>query len=141
MTAIQFSVSSDFGYVVLVGLSTIVLLEYLGINVGRARKKYEVKYPTMYSDKSEMFNCIQRAHQNTLEWYAAFLMLLIFGGLQHPCLSAAAGAIWVASRYFYAQGYYTGDPAKRQWGAFGYIGLLILLGTTTSFALHLLRWI
>jgi len=134
-------IPSDFGYVVLVCLASVILLQYLGINVGRARKRYGVKYPTMYSDKEPVFNCIQRAHQNTLEVYSMFLMLLIFGGLQHPCMSACAGALWLVSRLVYAHGYYSGDPAKRNRGAFGYIGLLTLLGTTTSFALHLLKWL
>jgi len=138
MSVVQFSVSSDFGYVVLVCLSSFFLLQYLAIKVGKARKTYNVKYPTMYSDKEEVFNCIQRAHQNTLEVYTAFLMLLIFGGLQFPRVSAAAGALWIVSKYFYAQGYYTGDPAKRNRGAFGYIGLLTLIVTATSFALNLL---
>jgi len=70
-----------------------------------------------------------------------FLMLLFLGGLQHPTLSAGGGLLWIVSRVFYAHGYYTGDPANRSRGAFGYIGLIILLGTTASFALHLLRWI
>jgi len=140
MTVVQLSLSSDFGYVVLVCLSSIILLEYLGIKVGGARKKFNVKYPTMYSDKEDVFNCYQRAHQNTLEIYAAVMMLLIFGGLQYPRLSAAAGEIWILGRYFYAQGYYTGDPSKRHRGAFGYIGLIILIGTTMCFALNLLGW-
>ena len=35
---------------------------YKGIQVGMARKKYEIKYPRMYRDENggdNMFNCIQ----------------------------------------------------------------------------------
>jgi len=141
MASVNLSLPSDFGWVVFVCLGSVVLLQYLAINVGRARKRFGIKYPAMYSDKEPVFNCIQRAHQNTLEVYTMFLMLLIFGGLQHPCLSAGAGALWLLSRVVYAHGYYTGEPANRNRGAFGYIGLITLLGTTTSFALHLLKWI
>jgi len=141
MGVVALSVSSDFGYVVLVCLLSFFFLQYLGFKVGKARKTYNVRYPTMYSDKEPMFNCFQRAHQNTLEVYTAFLMLLIFGGLQYPRVSAAAGVIWLVGRYFYAQGYYTGDPEKRLRGSFGYIGLFTLLGTTVAFALNLLGWI
>jgi len=134
-------VAPDFGWVVLVCVASVILLQYLGFKVGAARRKYEVKYPTMYSDTQPLFNCIQRAHQNTLEVYPMFLMLIIFGGLQHPLLCAAAGALWIISRFVYAHGYYTGDPAKRNRGAFGYLGLITMLGSTVSFALHVLRWL
>jgi len=141
MASVSLSLPSEFGWVVFVCLASVVLLQYLGFKVGAARRKFGVKYPAMYSDKEPVFNCVQRAHQNTLEVYTMFLMLLIFGGLQHPCLSACAGALWLVSRVVYAHGYYTGEPANRNRGAFGYLGLITLLGTTTSFALHLLKWI
>ncbi len=80
--------------------------------VGKARKKHEVKYPLMYSPANggdNQFNCVQRAHQNTLENYPQFLLLLLTGGMSHPCLSAGAGAIWIAGRIAFALGYYTGE--------------------------------
>lgn len=131
---------SDFGYVVLVFLASIVLLQWLAARVSMARKKYEVPYPKMYIEQpySHVFNCIQRAHQNTLESYPMFLVLMIFGGILYPKLSAFCGLIWIAARVSYAFGYYTGDPEQRKWGAFGYIGLLILLVINIIFALTLL---
>ncbi|KAK3097173.1 hypothetical protein FSP39_007113 [Pinctada imbricata] len=129
---------ADFGWVVLVAISSIFMCMWKGFKVGAARKKYEVPYPTMYSDHSEQFNCIQRAHQNTLENYPQFLVLLVFGGLFAPKISAVAGLVWMAGRIMYAQGYYTGDPEKRMRGAFGYLGLLVLLGNSVLFALRLL---
>jgi len=98
-----------------------------GFKVGAARKKYEVKYPDMYSKDSVVFNCIQRAHQNTLENIPTFLFLLLTAGLSHPLISAVAGWVWIAGRIAYGIGYMTGDPAKRMNGAFGYIGLITLL--------------
>ncbi|KAA0196736.1 hypothetical protein HAZT_HAZT009027 [Hyalella azteca] len=72
------------------------------------RKKFKIYYPVMYSPDNALFNCYQRAHQNTLEVYPQFLTCLAFGGLYNPTMSAAAGAVWVAGRVAYALGYYTG---------------------------------
>jgi glutathione S-transferase len=47
--------------------------------------------------------------------------------------------IWIAGRIAFAKGYYTGNPEKRMQGAFGYIGLLTLLGTTVKLGVHLIR--
>lgn len=51
------------------------------------------------------------------------------GGLKYPEISAAAGAVFILGRIVFTNGYVTGDPAKRTRGAFGYIGLITLLGT------------
>ena len=118
----------DFGYVIFCIVYTIIMNIYLMINVGKARKKYGVKYPAMYSDSSNMFNCIQRAHQNTLEQLPIFLVLLMIVGTAFPKYAAACGAIYVTSRFSYAWGYYTGDPEKRLksgYGIIGYLGLLL----------------
>jgi len=111
----------------------------MAYNVGAARKKYNIKYPLMYSPDNNEFNCIQRAHQHTLELYPQFLMLLLVGGLQLPRVAAGAGAIYLLGRIAFAKGYYTGDPDKRKYGGFGLIGLLGLLGSTACFAFHHLK--
>ncbi|XP_060066801.1 glutathione S-transferase 3, mitochondrial-like [Ylistrum balloti] len=134
----ELALSPDFGFVILVIVASIFLLQWLGIQVVMARKKYDVRYPKLYSPTDDRFNCVQRAHQNTLEVFPTYLVLQIFGGLYAPKLGAVAGLIWIAGRVVYAMGYYTGDPEKRNRGAFAYIGLLTLLVCTVLFGLSLL---
>ena len=129
------SLPQDYGYVISAGVGAIFMVMWKGIRVGQARKKYGVEYPEMYSKDSTVFNCIQRAHQNTLENLPQFFFLLTMGGLSSPRLAGAAGWVWVAGRIVYALGYSTGEPAKRVRGAFGYLGLFTLLGCTIQTAL------
>ncbi|KAH7434091.1 hypothetical protein KP509_07G100600 [Ceratopteris richardii] len=92
----------------------------------------------MYEDKEDsVFNCYQRAHQNTLESYPAFMSLLILGGLGYPITASVFGMIWVAGRVVYSLGYFSGDPRKRLQGAWHMIGLLGLLGTTCVFGVRM----
>lgn len=132
------NISSDYGYVILVAVLGWVFLQYLAMKVMQARKKYDVKYPKLYSEKCNEFNCIQRAHQNTLEVWPQFLLFLFLAGLQLPRMSAVFGLIFLFGRFMYAQGYYTFDPSKRNRGVFSYIGFFGLFFTTIYFALGLL---
>jgi glutathione S-transferase len=112
---------------------------WMAMRVMNARKQYSVEFPDLYSKDNKVFNCIQRAHQNTLENYPQFLLLLMVGGLQYPRISAAAGVIYLLGRIAYAVGYSTGEPDKRKYGAFGFIGMVLLIGNTLSFACHQLK--
>ncbi len=109
----------------------------------------------------------QRAHQNALETYPQFLLFLLIGGLADPIVSACGGIVYSAgkarrdaqrmrhtthsscshfrthgrapSQVAYGLGYQTGNPAKRMWGAFSYIGLLMCICTFLRFAIQLCR--
>ena len=114
------------------------MLMYLAVKVGQGRKKYDVKYPKMYSEKDQVFNCIQRAHQNTLEVFPSWIIFQLIAGLAYPLAASILGVIWVSSRFSYAWGYYTGDPEKRMKGAYGYIGYFGVMILSITFALKLL---
>jgi len=133
------SLPEDYGYVILTGVGAIFMTMWKGFKVGAARKKYNVEYPDMYSKDSKIFNCIQRSHQNTLENIPTFMFLLTTAGFSHPKVSAAAGWVWIAGRIVYAIGYNTGEPKARVKGAFGYLGLLTLLGCTIHTAVQTIR--
>lgn len=134
-------IPNEFGYVILTIVASMLMLIYLALKVGKARKMYNVPYPTMYHQTNMAYNCYQRAHQNTLEVYPQFLVLMLCAGIKYSCASSILGLIWIVSRIVYAHGYYTGDPAKRNLGAFGYIGYFGLLGLSISTALSLLKFI
>ncbi|KAI6691368.1 hypothetical protein NL676_028196 [Syzygium grande] len=111
----------EYGYVALALVLYCFLNFWMAAQVGMARKKYQVFYPTLYASESEnksakLFNCVQRGHQNSLEMMPMFFMLMIVGG------------------------YATGDPQKRlKIGKYGFLAIMGLMVCTISFGVGLLR--
>ncbi|KAL2247390.1 microsomal glutathione S-transferase 3 [Sesamum indicum] len=134
----------EYGYVVLVLVAYCFLNFWMASQVGRARNKYKVFYPTMYATEAEskdakLFNCVQRGHQNSLEMMPTFFMLMILGGIRHPVIAASLGALYTVTRFFYFKGYSTGDPKKRlSIGKYGFLAMLGLMVCTISCGVHML---
>ncbi|CAL0317731.1 unnamed protein product [Lupinus luteus] len=135
----------DYGFVAIVLVLYCFLNFYMGFQVGKARKKYNVPYPALYAIESEnkqakLFNCVQRGHQNSLETMPIFFMLMILGGLKHPLTSTALGLLHTVARYFYFTGYATGEPKNRlKLGGFHMLALLGLMVCTLSFGCTLIK--
>eukprot|EP00252_Welwitschia_mirabilis_P009984 TRINITY_DN2299_c0_g1_i1.p1 TRINITY_DN2299_c0_g1~~TRINITY_DN2299_c0_g1_i1.p1 ORF type:complete len:145 (-),score=18.74 TRINITY_DN2299_c0_g1_i1:63-497(-) len=140
----EIEVHSDYGWVIVCAVVYCILNTWMGVQVGKARKKYKVTYPTMYAIESEnkdakLFNCVQRGHQNSLELMPVFFLLLLLGGIQHPVASAILGVFYSIGRYFYFRGYSSGVPENRiSYVKYSMVALLGLMGCTLSFAWHLL---
>ncbi|KAM3285483.1 hypothetical protein CQW23_32394 [Capsicum baccatum] len=134
----------EYGYVVLALVVYCFLNFWMSFQVGKARKKYKVTYPTMYAIESEnkdakFFNCVQRGHQNSIEAMPMFFMLMIVGGIRHPLICASLGAVYIVSRYFYFTGYSTGDPQNRlKIGGFNFLAIMGLMICSISCGVNFL---
>ncbi|KAJ7093959.1 membrane-associated proteins in eicosanoid and glutathione metabolism [Mycena belliarum] len=128
------------GYLAGAFLSSALLLVWQSISVVGVRKRAGVEYPRAYAEKAEMeanpaavlFNCAQRAHQNTLESLPIIYVMTLITALQRPTLAAGVLGLWVVGRVGYTLGYYTGDAKRRTnvLSAVQYPILLGLLGTS-----------
>ncbi|KAH6799349.1 microsomal glutathione s-transferase [Perilla frutescens var. frutescens] len=131
-------VPREYGYVVIVLVLYCFLNFWMAAQVGRARKKYNVPYPTMYASAADnkdanLFNCVQRGHQNSIEMMPMFFLLMALGGIRHPVIAASLGVGYSISRFFYFKGYSTGDPKKRlSIGKYGFLATLGLMICTIS---------
>lgn len=137
---------SAFSAVVCVNVvgSTFTLMG-LGFKVGKARADCGVDYPTMYAsgadEKSNIFNCVQRGHQQALETYTSFVACSLIGGVTHPYFVTAAGVAWIIGRWQWAAGYSTGDPKARYasfWSRFVWFSLLGVMTAAMSTAVRTL---
>ncbi|KAH9133847.1 hypothetical protein LEN26_003322 [Aphanomyces euteiches] len=136
------TIQPDHGYVILVVVLVVFVNFWAGMKVGAARKKYNIKYPQMYAEKGDKnfieFNCVQRAHQNMLENLPVFLSILATSSIYRPMWAAIAGLVRVLGFIVYVASYASGSPEKRQYGAFGYLGLLVSIGLSFEAAYRLI---
>ncbi|CAD6572718.1 MAG: hypothetical protein CYPHOPRED_004931 [Cyphobasidiales sp. Tagirdzhanova-0007] len=149
--SISQAVPSAYGYVGAAGTSLASVLLWQTFLVSKARKAAGIKQITpadpnaadkvtssqMYASPEEqkaskaalVFNCTQRAHQNTLEATPIMLFSTAFVGLQYPRFAAAACALYTLGRILYTIGYTTGEPDNRKGlgtiGEMGYVALLL----------------
>ncbi|KAH9964219.1 hypothetical protein BC827DRAFT_57497 [Russula dissimulans] len=109
-----------FAWIAASVLSVAAVLQWQTTVVGGARKRARIPYPQAYADKTEqeaskeamVFNCAQRAHQNTLENVPVIVLTTLIGGLHYPIPAAAGCALWSLARIIYTVRYTTGEPRK-----------------------------
>jgi glutathione S-transferase len=94
----------DYRWLALVTLGVGVLLCVLALNVGRARKKYGIKAPAKKGDPA--FERVFRLQMNTLVSTVALLPAMwLFAAFLDEMWGAALGAVWLATRVWYAVGH------------------------------------
>ncbi|KAF9432646.1 Microsomal glutathione S-transferase 3 [Entomortierella beljakovae] len=141
------TIPAEYGYTLAVGFASTFLVQVLAQRVGAYRKVAGVALPKMYVDeeeakkdkKKQIFNCKQRVHQNTLEGFASYMFTLLVAGINYPRAAPALGLIWCLGRIAFSYGYSTGDPNKRMYGAFGFIGTFGLLGLSAKVAYEVIQ--
>ncbi|KAI0796354.1 hypothetical protein BC629DRAFT_289795 [Irpex lacteus] len=113
-------VPKGYSYVVAAVVSTFWLAFFQTRLVEITRKRAKIEYPQAYAEKAEaaaskeaqIFNCAQRAHQNTLELLPQVYVSTLLVGLKYPFFAASVCGFWTFSRIFYTLGYSTGDAKK-----------------------------
>lgn len=125
-------IPSEYGWTLIAIGGACAATIFGSIKVSLARRKFGVEYPTLYAESShknaKAFNCVQRAHQQTLEWMAPVMCLTASTGLVFPLAAAVSCGVWTVGKLLYIQGYSSGDPNGRHLGgAIAHLGDLPLI--------------
>jgi len=100
-----------YGYVILTTLlGHMVASMVCSAHVMKARKEYQVLYPNLYAvpgyhKHAEVFNRIQRGHQQMLESLTTFSLLTLIGGWHYPILCSVCALIHALGCVLYQRGY------------------------------------
>jgi glutathione S-transferase len=137
---VTYALPREYGIVIVVFLLSAGVLLYLAAMVDRARRKYDVPAPIMYTtdEKKLKFNQIQRGHQHNLENYPQFAIMLLLSGIEHPIIASIAGLVYCVGMVAYAWGYQQGVAGYR-YGFMkvpAYFGLMFI---TAKLAFHQLK--
>jgi glutathione S-transferase len=101
-------------YIHIIAVLAVLQFFMFGILVGRARKKYAVRAPSISGN--EHFERALRVQMNTLEQLAGFLPALFISAQYWPPKTVAlVGVVYIVGRLIYWRSYLS-DPSKRQLG-------------------------
>ena len=115
------------------------------IQVTIARKKSGIQPPTLYPRDSEIkalnlsvkdvdsYMCVQRVHQNNVEFLSCYFPIMILAMLYNPTRVFYASLVVLIGRMVTALGYYKG-ASKRVAGVFFHFGEYYVLYLVGKFA-------
>ncbi|GMH65820.1 hypothetical protein TrLO_g14512 [Triparma laevis f. longispina] len=130
----QFTLSPSYGYVLLTSLSFYLMQNFIIVfPVLTSRRKFNIKAPIQYPNDSLIkknklseedvnhYLCVQRAHENNVEFFSFFLPLYLITGLFPDCTDHTiyAGLVILGFRLLGALGYPYG---LRKWSGFFHLG-------------------
>ena len=102
---------ANYPYTAIVLTLALLVYSWVGMKVGGARAKFDVKAPAI--DGPPEFQRVFRVHMNTLEQLVIFVpSLALFAAAWGDPIAAAIGLFWPIGRILYAVGYYKA-PEKR----------------------------
>lgn len=112
-------------YSAIVVLASMFLYFMVTFNVGRARKKYDIKAPA--TTGNEKFECVYRTQVNTMEQLVLFLPCFgLFSWYISDLGAMILGLVWVFARIMYARSYYRQSEARGKWFKLGMVMTILL---------------
>ena len=101
-------------WVALVTIASILVYFLAGLNVGRARGRFEIAAPSMTGHPE--FERYVRIQANALEWMVIYLPCLWLCAIYADArVAAGLGVVWIVGRVLYARGY-AREPGARSTG-------------------------
>jgi uncharacterized MAPEG superfamily protein len=142
--------TSDHGYAIVVLVALWLQQQLLfAMKVSLARRKFGIQPPTLYPRDSEIktknltdaqvseYMCVQRVHQNNVEFLSVYFPVMIIAMLGYPMQTAHAGAVVWIGRMATALGYWRGAE-KRIIGGFFHFGEFYTVYLAAKFAYELI---
>ncbi|KAH9081548.1 hypothetical protein EDB83DRAFT_555043 [Lactarius deliciosus] len=135
MSSVTLNLPKSYPWVVAAIFSIVPVVQWQMTLVVQARERAGIHYPQLYAEKAEqmasmdamLFNCVQRAHQNTLENVPPMVLSTLISAIRYPKLAAVGCGIWSLSRVFYTLGYSTGEINERYPGFISSIYVQLLM--------------
>lgn len=98
----------------------------------------EIKALNLSSDQVDSYMCVQRMHQNNVEFLSCYFPAMLVAMLGYPAETYHAGVVVLVGRMVMALGYY-GGAKKRVFGGFFHFGEYYTIYLAGKFAYDLIQ--